>query len=610
MIALLDPDNLKVTKNEDGQTLIEVEWPPDLAAEFAERGKESQPSLVAFELRTKMRRALDNGATLDEEAAEAVWRVASELSGQDYSGDGGEPNSPIVACAAAGAALEMLAPEWLQRFPDRHVWCEEAVLGAMASNARIGSITHGMSMYLEHVETFAGEWALARLVAGDRRDAVLRVLAESIMASEHIVTGQVLAAAERVAGKIPDDLRRLFYLLWRWAALCSLPTRLYGDDAWREEVHAGRRESLVRAFVDGRLSKRTVSWEELRLRAARVYERWKRRRRASRPSWLGETSGEDGTATPPPALPSEWMEYQNHGFSWGVLEKVSERLPVVVRPALSTHFGPVVEFDRRVLDLVVFALGHASSKRDSERSSPNLFERHAIARLCTLIAGHEDDATAMAVWQQIGSLLPAKSKWGEVFFESYFRRPREDSERAERFHRRWRSMIDSTKANAEWQPGAEGWTYHLKGAWSALLGVHERGSNLGTEADRQYLAELVDHYERWAEICLADRWRLRSFCYFLQKPGAAELRLSALAWVRKALADLEGYLPYEHDLVAEVAAFCASAWYANREDLLTVPDARAALVAIVQRLSEMHVREISELKEDLERAMAAGGERS
>jgi hypothetical protein len=601
LIALLDPRNLSTQSLGDGRMQVEVKWPEDLAAKYEERGKQTGPGIMAFHLRAAMRKALDAGVPLADEQAEAIWKVASGLENSDTSDGEEEVNSPIVARAAAAAALEALAPTWLDQFPDRRAWCEGVVVKAVVRSPQEVSFAHGMSMHKEHVEAFTGEWALARLVAGDGRAEVRRILAEAMTAKEYIVTGQVLTSAVRQAAKLTDDFGRLFNLLWLWAALRNLPPDWQEDRAQGQKIAEGRRSRLIQAFVNQRSSNSAVPWSDLALRAARVRERYTRAQRTRHPLWLGdEEAGADATSGSRIPLPTAWDEYENHGFNWSVLERVVELLPVVLRPSLRPELGPLVEFDRRLLDLVEFTIRHTPADDTSDRSLPNQFDSLVLGRICMLIAGHEEEQVATDLWTRLAPLLPRRHHWCEAFFNRWFRQPREDADRAERFHRRWRAMIASASASPEWGAGNEARSYNLDKTWSALLGVHERGPGLGVETDRPYLGDLGEVYQKWAQRYLADRWRLRSFCAFLQKPGAAGIRLPALAWVDAALENQARYLPAEAELLSEVVGYCVVVWYQHREEVLAATGPRTALLSVVQRLSRLRVEAIHELKADLE----------
>lgn len=598
-IALLDPRNLSLGKLPDGHLVVSVNWPSDLAAKYEEQGKNSNAGVTAFQLRQLGRKILDNDRALTDEQAQVLWDAASSLAEPASTEDDLSVMTVVDARAAAAAMLENHASGWLDRFPERRAWCEAAALAAVRDRGDMDIHTHGMSMFKEHGEAFAGAWAVARIAAGDARESVRRALAEAMTAKEYLVTGQVLAAAVRLAANMPGDLGRLFNLTWLWAALRNL-----AGGSWEARAAVVRRERLIDAYVQGRIPNEQIPWDELKLRAARMHERHERRWRVRRPAW--NLVEQPANAAPPP-LPQIWDEYSNHGFNWGVLEKVVEPLPFVVRPSLGPDLSPLIEFDRRLLDLTAWTMKRAAKRhrRDSD-SLPNMLDRHTLGRVASIIADHEDEIFAMSVWHTLAPHLALHYHWAEAFFSEWFSTDRSEPERADRFHRRWRLMIAHTDGLSEWaRPDDSKW-YDLSKARSALLGIHERGSKLGRAEDRPYLSGMVDRYAAWAKMYAADSWRLRSFCHFLQKPGALDLRLPALVWVRDALVTLAGYRVTEKELLNEVVGLCAAVWYQQSTDILASAPARSALIAIVQHLSQLQVSEIQELKEDLEVATAQG----
>jgi hypothetical protein len=600
LVALLDPANLSARAVGEGRMEVQVNWPKHLAAKYEERGKRSEPGIIAFRLCGMMRKALDAGTLLQHEQAEAIWKIASELGDLGALDGKEDANSPIVARVAAAAALEALAPAWLDQFPARRAWCEDAVMKAVAGAPREPSFASGLSMHKEHVEAFTGEWALARLAAGDGRAEVRRILAEAMTAIEHIVTGQVLASAVRQAANLTDDFGRLFNLLWLWAVLRNLPPDWPDDQTKGQKIAEGRRSKLIRAFVDRRIPNTQIPWDDLRLRAARARERYYRAERERDPIWSAiRESGEGDPTRRPQPLPAAWGDYEHHGFDWSVLERVIEPLPFVVRPSIRPELGPLAEFDRRLFDLVEFTLRHAPTDELGEDNNPNQFDALALSRISSIVADHEDETVSAELWQRLAPLLVQRHRWCETFFGSWFRQSR-DGERAERFHRRWQAMIASVSTSPDWGAESAARSYDLNRAWSALLGIHGRGPGLGLEADRPYLGALVEVYRRWAQRCLSDRSRLQSFCVFLQKPGAVGIRLPALGWVDAALENLATYLPTEADLVSEVVGYCIIVWYQHLEEILVSPAPRTSLVSIVQRLSRLRVLAIEELKADLE----------
>lgn len=603
LIALLNPANLSVERQGE-QVTVAVKWPPELAAKYEERGKQSGPSITAFHLRKKMRELLDADHPLTDSQADAIWQVAQSLEDVPGADGGSEMNSPASARAAAGAVLEVLAGEWLDKNPEPRAWCEKAVLAAASDHRNASPFGSGVSRYKEHTEGFTGVWGVARLAAGDARPEVRRVVARAMTAEEPVVIGQVLTAAVGVGEKLPDDLDRLFNLLWLWAALRSLSPGGTAE-GFQKTVAEARRRKLIEAFVTKRLPNADLPWADLRLRAARASERDDRRRHARAPSWRSQ---DDSGPVEEPPLPSQWEEYSDHGFNWSVLEHVIQPLPVVVRPSKGTPLRPLVEFDRRLLDLVLFAMQRARQARNGDERLPQLFDRCTLGRLCLLLASHEEEQLASDVWSRLAPLLASRPKWCEAFFDSWFRQPRKEKEQAERFHRRWRSMIETARGMPEWEANAERWSHDRGEVWSALLGVHERGSKLGIEEDSPYMRALESVYAGWAKRALAERWRLRSFCDFLQKPGAAGLHVPALEWVRTALEALSFYVGRERELVLEAAAFCIVAWHQHRDEILTAAGPRDAFVWIVQLLSRMRVQEIADVKEELEAAVGPNPE--
>ncbi len=609
LIALLDPSNLTATDLGEGEVQIDVKWPDHLAARYAELGERSNPELIAFHLRSAMRTTLDDGTPLQDEQAESIWRVVSELDVTDISmKDEEDTDSPIVARAAAAAVLESLAATWLDRFPVRRAWCEDAVMKAAVGSPRRPSVAYGLSIYKEHTEAFVGEWALARLASGDGRAEVRRMLAEAMTANEYIVAGQVLASAVRQAAKLTDELGRLFNVLWLWVALRNLTPPWQHDHANGQMIFDGRRSRLIQAFVNTGIPNSVIPWDVLRLRAARRYARSSQTRSKDRLRSSRSEEHDAVSATERCPLPAAWKEYDNHGFNWSVLERVITQLPVVIRPSLEPGLGPLIEFDQRLVDLVEFTIIKANSDDAWKESCPNQFDFLALRRVCMLIAGHEEEQTAADIWMRLAPLLPRRPSWCEAFFDQWFSQPREDTARIKQFHSRWRMMITSALASREWGEGRTARSYDRDNAWSALLGVHTDSSGLGLEVDRPYLRSLVKIYQQWAERCLASRWRLRVFCTFLQQPGAADLRIPALPWIDCALKKLAPYLPSESELVTEVVGYCFVVWYEHWESVLAAASPRTALLSVVQRFSQLRVDAIHELKADLEQTIAGLGE--
>ncbi|RNC81382.1 MAG: ATP-binding protein [Phycisphaera sp.] len=601
LVALLDPKNLTLVQQSDGQLILSVQWPPQLQAKYDEKSKSASAGITGFQLRQVVRKLLDDPYAMSDEQAELIWSAASSLPDPD-SNSGENAVTIVDARAAVAAALENHACAWLDKYPDRRGWCELAAVEAVRDRAKQESLASGISMFTEYGESFAGAWGVARLAAGDAREVVRRVVAEAMTAREHIVTGQVLAAAIRLAARMPGELERLFNLTWLWAALRNLPSGTWESEAWRARIAAVRRQRLIDAYVNKRIPSAPIPWEDLRLRAARISERHERRREARRPQW-----GLEAAASAPLPLPSTWTEYHSHGFNWSLLEKVIEpRLPYVVRPSLDPSLRPLVEFDQRLLDLALWTMMRAPQRHryDSSDSLPGMLGRHTLNRAASLIAGHEDESKAIGIWRTLAPHLARHHHWAEAFFDSWFACSRTDAEQAKQFHQRWQKMIAHADSLQEWKSTDGEKRYSLRKAKSALLGVHKRGSKLGVVEDQPFLANMVDRYETWATEYAADSWLLRSFCFFLQKPGAVDLRLPAMSWVRDALKSLAEYRAADKDLVSAIVALCVMVWYQKSQAVLADPEARSALIDIVQHLSHLQVQEVKELKADVEAGMA------
>jgi hypothetical protein len=602
LIALLDPKNLTLTRYSAGEIVLSVQWPADLQAEYDAKKKSADDGVNAAQLLKVVRKLLDEPRALTNEQAELIWSTAAALSDPE-GGDARDAFTIHDARAAAAAALENHASGWLDGFPDRRAWCETAAVAVFEGRTRHDSHTGGISMFKEYGESFGGAWGIVRLASGDAREVVLRAIAESVTAREHIVTGQVLAVGIQMAAKMPGELERLFNLLWLWAALRNLPNGHWKTDSWEAKIAALRRQRLVDAYVQRRIPLAPIPWDDLNLRAARVRARHDRISEARRPKW----GPNEEPPSPLPPLPSAWEEFQNHGFNWSLLEKVTEPIPYVVRPSVTAALRPLVEFDRRLLDLAVWSMKRGRGRRrESSDSLPDMLDRHTLSRAASIIAAHENEDAALAIWKTLAPHLALHHHWAEAFFDSWFACSRKTAEQATQFHRRWQLMIAHTDESPEWtQTQGEKW-YDLQKAKSALLGLHERGSKLGIAEDRPFLAKMIERYRRWAQEFAADTWRLLTFCHFLQKPGAVDLRLPALTWIRDAMSALAVFRVSEKRLLTEVVGLCTTVWYQQPQAVLANVEARAALIAIVQHLTQLQVQEIQELKADLETAVAQG----
>lgn len=490
LIALLDPKNLSLTQRADGQLILSVQWPLELQARYDDKGKTANAGIIGFQLRQTVRQLLDAPHALTDEQADLIWQYAASLPDPE-PGDSEHAITIVDARAAAAAALENHAGAWLDEYPDRRAWCESAAVAANRDWTSQQGPAGGLSLFAEHGEAFAGTWGVARLAAGDDRELVRHTVAEAMTAHEHIVTGQVLAAAIRLAAHMPGELERLFNLTWLWAALRRLSSGIYEPESREARTAAIRRQRLINAYVQKRIPSVAVPWDDLKVRAARLIARHERRGDARRPSW-----GMVQRPASPSPLPSTWDEFHSHGFNWNVLEKVAEKTPFVVRPSLGPGLAPLIEFDRRLLDLAVWNMKRAPKRRRAtENSWPNTLDQQTLSRAASIIADHEDEDVALEIWKTLAPRLVVHEHWVEAFFESWFSCNRNAPEKLGQFHNRWRLMIAHTDSLPEWQSTEGRRWYDLRAAKSALLGVHERGSKLGTVEDRPFLAKMVVRYE-------------------------------------------------------------------------------------------------------------------
>ncbi|GJM24821.1 MAG: hypothetical protein DHS20C16_12360 [Phycisphaerae bacterium] len=599
-IALFDPQNLAVEKLSDGQLALSITWPTELAAKDDEQGESSDPSIDALVLRKSCRAILDNARDLTDAQAESIWSQATTLTSPMQPDGNTSTVTTITARAAVAAVLENHASGWLDRFPERRSWSESAAVNATPEVRELSIETHGMSEFKEHGEAFTGAWAVARIAAGDTRKSVRRALAEAMTVNEYVVTGQVLAAGLRLAGKIPGELGRLFNLAWLWAALCNLSGDASQTDTHKVRISTARRKRLRQAFVQGRIPCDLIPWDELRLRAARVSRRAERRRLAERSAWgLVETHAEELS------LPKVWGDYDDHGFNWGVLGRIAESQLIVVQTSNDLALEPLGEFDRRLVDLAVWTMKcDQRRRRGSSNSLPNMMDRIALSRAATIIAAHEDEAYAIDIWRALAPHLVHHRYWVASFFSEWFEIGRREANSTEQFYTRWRLMIEHTDELADWDARKdEGWN-DVAIARSALLGIQDCGTWLVLPEDRPFIKPLVDRYAEWAKAYAGDAWRLRALCRFLQCPSADALRLPALTWVCEALMLLSDYRMADSELMVEIAEFCVTVWYQEKDRVLANRGARTSLVAIVQHLSHLRVQEILELRDDVEAAMA------
>lgn len=601
LIALLEPSNLSLGKLADGQLAVAVKWPPKLEARYSAQVRDSNDGMTALRLRQRMRQVLDEGQLLSDEQAELLWNVASSLSDPPVDDKDDLLGTVHDARAAAAAVLEMFANGWLDRYPERRSWCEAAAL-KIRDRTDGNDHLYGMSMFREHGEAFAGAWAIARLAASDTRDIVRRVIAESMTARHYIVCGQVLRAAVGAAARLRDELDRLFNLVWLWAVLCNLTAETWSEGEYKTKKTGARREWLIDAFVGKKIPPSPIPWEELRLRAARAYERLHRRHRKKHAEL--DISGSHAQT-----LPMTWDESHSHGFNWSVLEKVVEPpMPYLVVPLSSRpELAALVEFDRRLIDMAVWTMKRASrGRRHQSDSSPGMLERHTLGRAAGTIAAHEDDTAALNIWETLAPHLAHHHSWAEAFFDEWFRRSRETPEQAKRFHARWLRMIDHAEGLPEWKTAPDSKWYDLQQAKTVMLGLRGSASGLGTAPDRPYLAAMVNRYRVWADQYAADPSQLRVLCHLLQREGAVDLRLPGLVWVSDAIKKLSGYRAIEQKIGTELVALCVTTWYNQSQAVLARAETRSALISIIQQLSQAGIQEIQEVKADLETAMAHG----
>lgn len=599
LIAILDPENLTLIPTDNNQVQIQIDWPAELQENTSEQSNKSNTIMLAFSLKSRMRQILDAQQYLSDEQAEVIWKTVQSVSSGDVDNLGDDQLLVCSSVISVAAVLEMLAREWLDKHPERRSWLEEKVLEHPSLTGSENSLTYGMSLHNEHVEAFIGEWAIARLATGDQRVEIRKRIVESMTADEHIVTGQVLSAAIFKAKDIPDDFDRIFNLLWFWAALSLHQPRWGGDGSWIHRIAQVRRQRLIDAFVGRSILNQALDWKDYRLRAARWALRIQRRRRKDRVDFVGRQSEHNIEHHP---IPRKWEECPGHGFDWSLLERVGGKISYVVRPSIGPELSPLIDYDHRLLDLVVFSLLHSS-----EDNLPNSFERSVTSRMCQIIAAHEDDDFAQGLWSKISRLLPSHPKWCEAFFDSWFSVSRDEKASARQFHQRWKFMVDSVESMPEWGVQNEHWSYDQITVWSALLGLHDVRSSHWSNADSQYIKLHREKYARWALFALDAKWNLESFCIFLQNAAAKEIRLKAVVWVHQALKNESAHQLDEERVYKEILKLCHIVWHEQSKDILAVRDSRDALLELVSTLTKQHVSGAVELRTIIEEATGSVG---
>lgn len=600
LIARFDIANYSLEEVGEGKATVRFAWPADLADETNAAAAKAELAMASIAFPLRCRQALDLGTPLSDSEAAKWWEELQQFASADLPPGRDEIDAPAKRMAdivmGGVAVLMLLAKPWLHQDGERAAWCEEQVAAVIQQPPPIGMFDVPNSHSTDCWHSFLAEVLVDELAADPDREVARRLVAEIIMGRWHATTKVAMQAAYRRRNDLGQDFARLVNLVTLSAALRATQCVPDENDRVTPALYARREASLVTAFERKTLPASRLDWMRVGRIGHRAYMRSLRKRfptmedapgDSEQPRARNSRRGRRRTNLFRRSTPFD-QEFLVAGYSW--LEGAPCHSP--------GGDAAVVDAVRALVSISLDSPAgqENTDEEDGDDALDNLC-MFAFDRAADIILQAESDALARDLWQPILQRGPTMERRLENFLTSWFIAALKASSSKKRFFERWRQMIAFAETHPAWSTSDAYPSSALREAWRNLLGMGLVADAIAPKEHEGYFVGMVASYERWAGRCLDNAAALNDFSVLLSEPGARALRLPALPWLAKALAQIDGSRRAQGDLGVQVVRVLRLAWSeasaaitAKAESRLAFQEALALLV-VSQSPDALHLRD-------------------
>jgi len=619
LISRFDPINYKVSKGNDDQIYVGLEWPVELRDETDAETHESQTCIEVLGFPMMCRQILDGEQSLTLEESPDFWEKIRWIAGLDKSQYPDLEESQIANAVCGGIAVLFTAQKpWLDDNEQCLSWCLEKLASNFSSLPPRNPIDFPQSVMTRRWDCFAAEAAVALLAYDQENEFARELVAKSVTSYFYMTTLLTMRSAYLFRQELGDDFTRMHNLALLWSALRALINRgeILKADLSRWSIWYDR---LIKSFILGTISTKLISWQRVETIASRFLKRMEKRYRNRDWEPVSNVTDQE-TFEGDVEIVHDTVELsivdlhsinrkksiRFPGFDIQVLQSAFSWLPKLSEARDTAERQTWIETWRELLFVVLHMVWYEQIEQIDDISGvPYEFDRGVFKGIAQLIPQMTQEESPEKFWQPILNLGPVAHYWVEDFLRDWTIYGPDAAESLSQFVTHWRSMIEYCLCSPRWSVEARA-AYNLGDLYINLMGLGLGSERIGREDFAGPIGAMLDLYEQWAQNWLRVSYVLRSFAVFLTKPGSRNLLCPAIHWIKTAVENFSDYdwRGNEHgeveSLVTDALRTC---WLHYRQAVQSETTLQEAFLSLLMILTNRMCPSAMELRDEVLRSL-------
>lgn len=527
-----------------------IEWHYEVPFELTEATRalreKSQGEALLITIPMDCRSLLDNEADLSDQDLESWFAALDQLPlGPIFDSDG---NSTIGSLADAQCAiiavLVRLGSDWLRRSPEKIIRCREIVLQHMRHPPAPRRFMYAATPFNHTWENFCADVAPVFL-ADDPANTDWRRVVGELAGRRYLQTIRNLFwSSSAVRAQLGVAFVQLFDLLiWVAAArqMMDFTDHEMEESAQWKTWWAPRLESYISSTLDSP----PTDWEAITLGMPTMVPR---ERRCSWPNLdIGVVVAGLG-----------WLQ----SFTQAADANERER-----------WFGWMKSLMASLL------VGIPERVNNQDRSPlPDEGGHLALMILGRLLTTLPDRSERRQLWEPLFSLGKPAACYIKYFLHAFFESGLKSDNRI--FAATWKEMAGWAWEHPGWHGQSAHPPYEVREMWFALLLLDDSAQDL-TPAHTSLIGDMRLHYQKWADLNLADSSSATRLIHLLRNPAAEPILTLGLGWLDRSIDhDLKQRWRLR-DLLTHLSDFLVWAWSHHEATVRADPAAFAAYKRIL-----------------------------
>jgi len=544
VVALFDSQNYVGRKTQDGQLVIEFDWPEHLREKMLAKESAAQSSTDAVVFPHTCRRILEGEQILASDNLDQFWTRLQSLANRndEQKREEGSPNEATII-AGGIAVIVTFHRSWLRDHPEAESWCLKQLrdIGHQKRNEQYSPHTISDTA----TESFLAEAAFALIPEIDE-EWLREIAAFGITAFYYSSTRLVLKQAFQRRSILLEDFGRAINLMTYWSGLRMVINHAAHFQQPIERLERMKRR-LILAFVKRTLPTRFISLERIGKISRKAIERIDSRE------------------------PSSWRRMSRHRRERD--EKVYRDDLWLDTKVISSGFsflgflsGAVDESDRErliryhaaIIGLFLSTMPKLEAGEELD-GTPYEFDRWVL-QLCTALIPQLPSTEARSFWQPIMDIGPGARYWIEDFFHNWFMTGLQVSPSLETFGDHWKDLIAYSLDSPRWAVAQPRASYLVESCTREMMGLGMTMDLIAKDDFVPVIQSIAPLFQEWAQRWLNWPDSAISFSKFLSKPAGRALLPNGIIWLNRAVQAYSSYQWRERHLDESLAAALRTCW--------------------------------------------------